>query len=242
MAEQLNQYSYMGLAMNIVQIASNNRATDDTPLSVRQIIFWIKNTFSEIMANDIERKKQGLLNFSIDPFFVNDLGCIPVFEMSDSDCGCIRSGCKVYATNPLPKFMALFGEPMIQYVGDINGKSPYNKTTARGASGTVTNRFMRNSISYYYSRDRIYIVIPPDRADVAVIKCINVQAVTDDIMATTPQCGDNGEIVDVCFDIWSEEANIPKRYINAITENIIQKYIGVQLQAPEDKKNDGSKN
>ena len=99
----ISETSYMGLAHDIRNIASGGITVDDNSWSLRQIIFWIKTYYAEIIEREIENKKRGILNYKIDTDLINDLGCIPLSNVDSSDCGCIKSGCSVMATDVLPK-------------------------------------------------------------------------------------------------------------------------------------------
>lgn len=230
--------SWWGLASNIISIADGMSKSDDTKYSIRQVIFWIKIYFSDILADELEKKKQGIMNFKIDPYFINDLGCVPLEQADEADCDCAKSGCTVLRTPILPKFVSIFGKSMITYIGNINKQEPFTFTIAENVKGQSQNRFTSQTFMAYLKNDRVYAVIPKSKAD-SILSCINIQGITEDVTAVVQQCGENTR-VDTCFDLWSEDVPIPEKYIRRITLDILQKEMGISMQITADKINDGS--
>lgn len=231
--------SYMGLAHDIRNIASGGISVDDNRWSIRQIIFWIKTYYAEIIEEEIEKKSRGILNYKIDNTIVNDLGCIPLEKADKADCGCYKIGCTVLRTQPLPKIYSFFGKPMITYVGGIDKQSSYVMSTPQNVSAATANRFGASNIYWYFQNDRVYIVVPKSMADI-IVSCINIQAITQDTTATMPQCGSKaGATKEVCFDYWSE-SGIPLKYLNRIRQSILTREMSAMAQSPTDKINNGT--
>ena len=229
--------SWIGLAHDIRNVASGGRSVDDNKFSLRQIMFWIRMCYAELLESELEKKKLGLLGFRIDESLINDLGCVPLTEVDKSECGCYKTGCVVLRTPKLPKFMSLLGKLQITYVGGIDKQNPFVMTSAENVNTQISSRFGANLIYWYWKNDYIYVVTP---AIESILSCINVQGITSDFTAVVPQCGSDGTITTPCFDIWSTEVNIADKYIHRISLEILKNKMGVMLAIPSDEVNDGA--
>lgn len=235
----VHKKSWIGLAYDIANPPAGGSRTDDNRTSLRAIMRYMQIYYSEILTDELERKKQGILGFKVDDRFYNDLGCLPLTSVDKAECGCTIAGCTILRTDTMPKILTLFGKLMVAYVGDVDKQTPFTKTTAENVNASMRSRFGANLIHWYFKNDYIYIVIPKSKADL-LISCINVQAITEDITAVMRQCRQDGSTFTPCFDIWSEEVNIPDRFLNRIRHAIWRNEMGLQLQAPHDDVNDGA--
>lgn len=236
MAEKVLDKSWIGLAHDIRNVASGGSTNDDNKTSLRQIMFWIRTYYADLIVTEIEKKSLGILNFNIDENLFNDLGCIPLIEVDAAECGCSSTGCVVLRTPKVPKILSILGKMQIRYVGGIDRSYPFTKTTPENLRGKRNNRFGSNTTYWWWKNDYIYVSPPVVNS---ILDCINIQAITEDFAAVMPQCG-QGKIITPCYDIWSVEAPIPDKYIRLIRQNILTNELNIMVPIPVDKTNDGA--
>lgn len=159
-------------------VRPNQSITD--PITEELIKFHIKNARATLLRQDLNK------NRSVDPYIIQDLGCIDLVEADAAECCDIAVDCKVLRTAvPIPSMIELNQKTLITRVGPVIKSAkkwdiiPYERVPFEGL-----NKFTKNLIKVYQisNSSYIYILIPSNctDSDAEFLEKINVQGVLED--------------------------------------------------------------
>ncbi len=98
-------------------------------------------------------------NFSIPSQFIQQLDCLEMEEASAMEC-CYQEniGCTVWRTvKKVPRPVRLYDGSDFIYVGTVDAKQPYQRTTAVQADYSRYSKWSKQHPQYIYTNDRIYV-------------------------------------------------------------------------------------
>jgi len=203
--------------------------TDDESLSERQIGFDFENARARFLRNEFNK------NRSIDPAFVQDLGCVPMETVDRAECCEISVDCFIVRTAvEIPGTIEKWNETSITRVGPIDKMQrpfsfvPYERAVYSGNGQFNTNTvfaFLRNKRIYLTSQSRL----------IKHITNINIQGVFEEpkIAASFVDCDNKPCYTD------NSTYPINKWLVDHITRQLIQEYLPASA-APSDVSNDAS--
>ncbi len=98
-------------------------------------------------------------NFSVPSQFIQSLDCLEMEEASAMEC-CYQEniGCTVWRTKlKVPRPVRLYDGTDFTYVGTVDGKQPYQRTTPVQADYSRYSKWSKVLPQYIYTNDRIYV-------------------------------------------------------------------------------------
>ena len=215
----VNEYSMWGIASDLLNMIGGGKITDDRRISERQIMWWFRQWFPRVYAEEQLNTRPKPMDMSMVRSF-----CIQLKKSDPSECGC-GAGCKVWK-GTIPKFMQWYGQSTLTYAGATDGTVQYTRIDNPGlVKGMQTGRFRANTTYYYVSGTTIFVFPPPDMLNCNLL----VKGIPEDIAATS-----NG-----CFDYWGA-LNIPLAYISRCKQKIAQFELGIEVQAVRDDNNNNN--
>ena len=145
---------------------------DDSSLDIRQIKYWIRNSRSVWVKNELNKNKP------ISPTFTQNLGCVDLCWQSASSCG-LPSDFNIKRTELLiPTTIETHFEPTFTRIGPtmiLDGKFtfvPYDRIPYIGS-----RRFNTNSIYAFWLDNRIYLACKGDTLNYRMMDKVNIQGV-----------------------------------------------------------------
>jgi len=138
-------------------VRGTTRLSDDDSISLELLQYWIINTRARLIREDLNKGR------SLSENIVQTIPCIPVIEVSASECCDVPSDCKILRTaNRIPRPIELTQKDLITRVAgtNISGKGftiiPYARVQWAGSS-----RWTRNTTKAFYHNGYIYLINPP---------------------------------------------------------------------------------
>ena len=161
------------LVYDLTNLIRSGRISDDEPLSPRLIEFWIQNTRSRLIRNDLEKKR------SINPDLIQTLGCVPLSPVDASECGCTTVGCKVLRTDSqIPHAIELYQKNLITRVGPINTlEKPYTMISYHRVPFIGSDKFTKKLIRSVLHNGYIYLIL---NDKISRLSMVNIQGVFED--------------------------------------------------------------
>lgn len=159
------------LKYDLLLLKNGGVLSDDDPLTLSQLGFWINNTRATLIRQDLNKKR------SISDNIIQDLGCVPVIYVDAAQCCNLAIGCSVLRTvDKIPRPVEIDHKDLITRVGPNNVTSiewlfvPYNR-----AQVARHGRYSKNMPKAFYHNGYIFVINPPDG-----IEFINIQGVFED--------------------------------------------------------------
>lgn len=209
-------------------VRPNQSITD--PITEELIKFHVKNARATLLRQDLNK------NRSVDPYIIQDLGCIDLVEADPAECCDIAiEDCKVLRTAvPIPSMIELYQKPLITRIGPVIKSAkkwdliPYERVPFEGL-----NKFTKNLIKVYQISNSgyIYILIPSNctDSDAEFLEKINVQGVLEDPDDARKfnQCSGN-----ICY---SDDSSYPIKQwmVDPIKQSVI-KLLATEVKYPSD--------
>jgi hypothetical protein len=205
------------------------RRSDEEPLSKRQMAFDIGVLRARFLRNEFNK------NRTIDPAFVQDLGCIPLEAVDRAECCEVDTGCHVVRTTmQIPGTIEQHNSTTLTRVGPVDKlQIRYSLVPYERAPFVSTGRFNQKQVYAYLKNKYIYLVSADP--NIKHLAHVNVQGVFEDPRAAIDfvTC-DNAP----CY---SDDGSYPinKWLVDAIIRQLIQDYSPASL-APTDVTNDAA--
>ena len=99
-------------------------------------------------------------NHSIPSQFLQTLDCLEMEQSNSIEC-CDGEdiGCEVWRTKQtVPRPVRLYDGSEFAYVGSIDGRQPYQRTTGVQATYATHSKYNKGIAQYIYTNDRIYVL------------------------------------------------------------------------------------
>lgn len=210
------------LIYNIKNILRGGVQSDTELVSDRQVLFWINNTRSTLIRQDINKRRS--ISDNIRQSF-----CMDVSEVDASVCCGITVDCKVVRTDlQLPSFLESDHKDLLTKVGPVNILGPsFTLIPFNRAAWVGNNKYSKNG-KYAFLRDG-YIYLLGE--DVDLITKISVEGVFEDptVLADFIDCSTGSS----CFSLDSEYP-LSNWMIEPLTQMILASNGKVIVQSPTD--------
>jgi hypothetical protein len=205
------------------------KLSDDESLTERQVQFDFENARARFLRNEFNK------NRTIDPAFIQDLGCIPLEVVDRAECCEISADCYIVRTAlELPGTIEKHNETSHTRVGPIDKmQKPYSLVPYERAVYAGNGRFNNNAIFAFLRNKRIYLV--SNNRLIKHMEYLNVQGVFEEPRkaADFVTCDNKPCYTD------NSQYPINKWLIDHITRMLIQEYLP-SSQLPIDMENDAS--
>jgi hypothetical protein len=215
------------LAFNLLNII-RNKSTSQDPISLRQIKFNILAGRSLLIRQNSNK------NYSTDSDLIQTLKCVTVKLVDSSECPGITTGFKLLRTvDKIPSIIENYSGKLITRVGPVGiNLKPFSVIPYARVPYFGLNKFTSKQIGCFFHNGYIYLI----GDDITRLKKINIQAVFEnpEDVAEFTDC----ETGEKCY---SDDLSFPIKYsmVPILTQMVIEKYLGLQTKALEDKSNDG---
>lgn len=99
-------------------------------------------------------------NHSLPSQFVQSLSCLEMEKSSAIECCTAEDiGCSVWRTKKtIPRPIRIYDGGEFGYVGTVDAKEPYQRTTGVQAEYAMHNKWTAKGARYIYTNDRIYVL------------------------------------------------------------------------------------
>lgn len=230
MALTLNKIAY-----DLLLIVRGGSFVSSEPISLNQIKYWISNTRARYIRNELNKSR------TIDPFLIQDLGCIELEEVDRSECCATEVGCKFLRTKvKIPSSIELHHKNLLTRVGPIDkiGK-PFDVIPYERVPYEFLNKFTKNTIKAFVMNNGgyVYIAVAEDNYKGKMLDVINIQGVFDDPteMANFEACDSNK----ACY---TDDSAYPIKpwMISQMKTDILKNNLLIMTQSPTDQVSDGS--
>lgn len=137
----------------VYNIAEQMNRSDDAVLRER-IKFMVGYYRAQFIRQDQQRKH------SLPSHFVQTLDCLEMEASNAMECCEVEDiGCEVWRTKlKVPRTVRVYDGSEFAYVGSVDAKQPYQRTTAVQAEFSRYNKFTSRLPQYMYTKDRIYVL------------------------------------------------------------------------------------
>tara|TARA_R100000951_G_scaffold20141_1_gene16973 strand:- start:146 stop:856 length:711 start_codon:yes stop_codon:yes gene_type:complete len=214
------------LVFDIKNIAYGGSQSDDTPVSDRQVAYWI----NQVRAVLVEQLMN--TNRSIPDAFVQHLECIELECVDSVECcdTTLNSGEKVLrSTQKLPITIQRKGRNTIVSVSSIDQKISFSQTSHFRQKVNKYNKFTKSSPRWYIKNDYLYVI------NGSVLDRVSVAGVFDDPTEALEFTKCDGTS---CFT-WDSSYPVTNKMSKTITDIILKDRFGIVLSSPRDDANDG---
>lgn len=203
--------------------------SDDIDISPREIGWEIDTMRALFLRNELNK------NRTVDPYIIQDLGCVEMETADRAECCEVSSGCLIVrSTLEIPKTVELHNSTGIVRVGPVDKlEKDFSFISSGRARFAGNGKYNQNIIFAFLHNKRIYLVSKNDK--VKFIEKINVTGVFEnpDDVAPFTNCG--GES---CYTSDSQYP-INTWMIPSLQDAVLNKFINT-LKMPKDTTNDGS--
>lgn len=160
------------LTYDILNIARGGIQTDEDPISMRQIGFWILNTRAELLRQQANKGR------NLSDNYVQSLSCAEVELVDLSACCNIKTDCVAYRTKlEIPKPIEANYEDLITRVGPVDfTKKPFHFIPVSRVVWEIDNKWGMNVPKAFLYGQFIYVV----GKNLVGLKFINVDGVFED--------------------------------------------------------------
>lgn len=205
------------------------KLTDDESLSERQVGFDFENARAVFLRNEFNK------NRTIDPAFVQDLGCVPMEIVDRAECCEVSADCFIVRTAiDIPGTIEKHNETSITRLGPVDKmQRPWSLVSYERAVYSGNGKFNTKAVFAFLRNKRIYLV--SQSRLIKHITHINVQGVFEEprIAANFVDC-DN-------IPCYTNNSSYPinKWLVDYITKKLISEYLPT-ISAPSDVSNDST--
>jgi hypothetical protein len=137
----------------VYNIALQVEKSDDAVL-LERLKFMVAYYRAQFIRQDQTR------NHSLPSQFIQTIDCLEMEAASSMECCNVEDiGCEVWRTKKtLPRPVRIYDGNEFAYVGTVDSKEPYQRTTGVQASYASHSKWMPNMARYIYANDRIYVI------------------------------------------------------------------------------------
>ena len=137
----------------VYNIALQVEKADDAVL-LERLKFHVAYYRAQFIRQDQKR------NHSLPSQFVQKLDCLEMEEANAMECCTVEDiGCTVWRTKKtFPRPVRIYDCSEFGYVGTVDSKQPYQRTTGVQAEYAAHNKWTSSQPRYIYANDRIYVL------------------------------------------------------------------------------------
>jgi len=217
------------LIYDILNSVRGGKISDDELISKRQVGFWVDSTRALLIKRELDK------GGSIDPSYIQSLGCVPVDYIDASDCPCVLAGCEVLRTvNPLPITIQSRKKPILTRVGPVDITKPaFSVIEYARAPYATSNRWTKDRVYAFIHNRHVYII--GDNLS-RFLSYINVQGIF-----AFPEDAAGYEMCDTGNTCYTDDSEYPisAELIQPLKDIIMEKNLRVAANSPTDTQGDG---
>lgn len=218
------------LVFDLKNIIRAGQQSDDELIGDRQVEFWVHNTRSMLINQDIAKHR------SISDNIIQSLGCVSVSAVDASACCGITVDCTVIRTNvAIPNPIETNQKDLITRVGPADLTAPsYNLIPYQRASWAGRGRWTKKSLFAFLHDNFVYVLGEKS----GLIQRINIQGVFEDPtqVSTFNNCAGQ-----VCYND-EMEYPVSAKHIELMKQMILQNNFKIAAYAPTDVSGDTKAN
>lgn len=187
---------------------------DDNAYTDRQLAFIVNYYRTKLIDQDINKGKV------LTQYYVQTLGKVRLTKASKTECGALDCDIGDYilrTENILPKAVDTNAQNLITYVGTIDGKVPYQKTSFQSSKYDKFAKYTGNRTKYYELNSYLYIVNPPSNN----LKYISITGVFEDPLQVNEFKSTSCDDSDYCFDPFDMEYPMSMKHLDTIYKLIV---------------------
>ncbi len=205
----------MGLAHDIANILSGGRTTDDSPYSLRQILWWMKTTYATWQQAELD--KAAAEGQPPNPYLIRRHDCLAVEELKNGECPCDPGNGKVLRVQ-MPELAMQGHAALLLYLGGQGFSRQFRKATVSTASAIANagTRFHGPTPAYFLLGKHAYIVVPPEDA---LLDRVSVAYVPEDPTALAPSPATSKNLR---FNIYSAANPYPLRAVDYMRKQALR--------------------
>lgn len=214
----LNELTY-----NLLNISKGGRVSDDEPISLKQVAFWVGYYRAWLLRQDYEKKR------TINPDAVQSLGCVPVQLVDKAECCEIETKCYILRTiDKIPKPIEFYMRNGLEFVGTIDRAKSFQLMSPYRSNWKKYHKYTADIESAYQLNGYIYVTSN------TVLEYINIQGIFED--PTEAQRYNTCENGQPCFS-YDDEYPLATHFIPSLVDLITKRELGITTMSPEDTKN-----
>jgi len=213
------------LVYDIKNIAYGGTQSDDTPVSDRQVAYWINQVGADLKEQSMSTSK------SIPDAFVQHIECIELECIDPSECCEVSIGDHeklLKSTQKIPVTIQRRGKNTIVSVSSIDKEVAFAETSYYRQKVNKYNKYTGNKPRWFLKNDYLYIIsgFVMDRVSLAGVFDDPTEVLEFNTCEGTP-----------CFT-WDSDYPVTSKIAGLITDIVLSKKLGIVLQAPRDDAND----
>ena len=137
----------------VYNIALQVEKADDAVL-LERLKFIVGYYRAQFIRQDQQR------NHSLPSQFVQQIDCLEMEDANAMECCTVEDiGCEVWRTKKtIPRPVRIYDGSEFGYVGTVDGKEPYQRTTGVQIAYAAHSKWSPNMPRYIYANDRIYVL------------------------------------------------------------------------------------
>ncbi len=187
---------------------------DDNAYTDRLLAFIINYYRVKMIDQDMNKGK------TLTQYYVQTLGKVRLIKASKTECGtydCDLGDFILRTENIVPKSVDTNTQNLITYVGTIDGKTNYQRTTFQSAKYDLFAKYTGKRTKYYELNGYLYIVNPPSNN----LKYISVTGVFEDPLLVNEFKSTSCDDSDFCFNPFDIEYPLSMKHIDTIYKLIV---------------------
>jgi hypothetical protein len=221
------------LTFDLINLVRGGNTVSTEPISREQVKFWVINKRAQYIRNELNKSR------SIDPYLIQDLGCVELVEVDRAECCSVEVGCTFLRTkHPIPSLVELHHKNLLTRVGPVDKISkPFDVIPYERVPYEFRNKFTRNSIKAFMMNNNgyLYLAIREGNNLAKLLDVINIQGVFENPRDVAKFSHCDGK---PCYTDDSPFA-IKRWMIESLKQDILKTNFNIITQAPTDGISDG---
>jgi|GEM_PF-900971 len=213
------------LVYDIKNIAYGGTQSDDTPVSDRQVAYWVNQVRSILVEQGMSSTK------AIPDAFVQHLECIELECIDAAECCGVSISSNerlLKSTQRLPITIQRGGKNTIISVSSVDKLVSFSETSFYRQRVNKYNKYTGSKPRWFLKDNYLYIVSG------FVLDTVSIAGVFDDPTEALEFSTCEGA---PCFT-WDSEYPITNKIAKVLTDIVLQDKLGIVLKAPRDDSND----
>jgi len=220
MSKTLNHLVY-----DIKNIAYGGIQSDDTPISDRQVAYWVNQVGADLKEQSMSTSR------SIPDAFIQHIECVQLECIDPSECCGVDIGPAdklLKSTQKIPMTIQRRGKNTIISVHSVDKRVSFAETSFYRQRVNKHNKYTGSKPRWFLKDNYLYII------NGFVMDHVSLAGVFDDPTEVLEFSTCEGK---PCFT-WDSPYPITNKIAGLITDIVLSKKMGIALQAPRDDSND----
>ena len=212
------------LLYDIKNIAYGGTQSDDTPISDRQVAYWINQLRAQFVSQALNKR------LSIPDAFVQFIECIPLECVDKVEC-CNGSSEEFWlrSTQKIPATIQRNGKNTVTAVYSSDQNKGFSETTYYRQRTNKYNTYTAHKPRWFFKDNYLYIT------NDKLMDEVSLAGVFEDPTEVSEFKKCDGSL---CFT-WDMPYPVTGAISSLITNTVLKEKMGIVLQAPRDDSNDG---